>query len=132
MKSELNSSREDYLEAILMVQRKKGTCYSIDVASQMGYSKPSISNAMKKLQADGYINKASDGIITLTESGMETALKMLERHMMFIEMLTAIGVSRETAEQDACAIEHCLSDESFGKIKENYARVKAIINKENG
>ena len=123
-----HESAEDYLETILMLQRKNGMVRSIDIASEMDFSKPSVSVAMKKLRAGGYIEMGSDGHITLTKEGMVAAESVLERHTMLTDWLIRIGVERSIAADDACRIEHVISAESFEAIKRHVARhsVKAI------
>ena len=112
-------SGEDYLENILILNKEKGSVRSVDVASKMGYSKPSVSRAMHILKDAGLIDMDESGHITLTESGNELAERVYERHLVITEYLTRIlGVSEENAKEDACKIEHDLSDETYGKIKE--------------
>ncbi|MBQ2748020.1 MAG: metal-dependent transcriptional regulator [Firmicutes bacterium] len=112
-------SGEDYLENILILKKEKGTVRSVDVASKMGYSKPSVSRAMHILKDAGLIDMDESGHITLTESGNELAERVYERHLVITEYLTRIlGVSEENAKEDACKIEHDLSDETYSKIKE--------------
>ena len=112
-------SCEDYLENILILKKEKGTVRSVDVASKMGYSKPSVSRAMHILKDAGLIDMDESGHITLTESGNELAERVYERHLVITEYLTRIlGVSEENAKEDACKIEHDLSDETYSKIKE--------------
>lgn len=112
-------SGEDYLENILILKKEKGTVRSVDVASKMGYSKPSVSRAMHILKDAGLIDMDESGHITLTESGNELAERVYERHLVITEYLTKVlGVSEENAKEDACKIEHDLSDETYGKIKE--------------
>lgn len=118
-KDEMNASREDYLEAILMLRRSKGSCISVDVANFLGYSKPSVSNAVKKLEAGGLLYRDEGGELLLTDEGREIAEKVLERHGMLKSMFIALGVSEETAEKDACGIEHILSDETLTLLKEH-------------
>lgn len=96
---------EDYLEAMLMMQEKHGYIRSIDVAEHLGVTKPSVTYTTKRLRESGYITMDRDGLITLTESGMEIASKMLDRHHTLTRFLVAIGVDQKTAEQDACRIE---------------------------
>ena len=110
-------SAENYLETILMLSHKLQHVRSVDIATELNYSKPSVSVAMKKLRENGLITVDSDGFITLTESGMEIANKMYERHSLLSDWLTYLGVSKETALEDACRIEHVISDESFDAIK---------------
>ena len=104
-----SESLEDYLETILLLQKRTGQVRSIDIATEMNFSKPSVSVAMKNLREKGYI--------TLTESGLQRAESVLERHTLLSDWLISIGVSRETALEDACKIEHDLSEESFEAIK---------------
>lgn len=111
-------SMEDYLEAILMIKEKKGYCRSIDVANKLGYSKPSVSIAVAKLRQEGYLEeKSTDGHLELTAAGVEIARKMAERHRFFKEWLIHLGVDEKTAYEDACGIEHWLSEESFSKMR---------------
>ncbi|MBS4786366.1 MAG: metal-dependent transcriptional regulator [Clostridiales bacterium] len=114
---ELRESAEDYLEKILMLNQSMGQVRSVDLANEMNFSKPSISIAMKKLKQNGFVNIDGGGYITLTESGMEIASRVLERHTLLTALLMALGVEEATAKEDACRIEHDLSVESFEKIK---------------
>ena len=109
----IQKSAEDYLEMILMLSEKKGYARSIDVANEMGVTKPSVSVAVKRLRENGYLSMDGDGLLTLTESGDESARRMYDRHKMLTEFFVSIGVSEETAREDACKIEHDLSDESY-------------------
>ena len=109
----IQKSAEDYLEMILMLSEKKGYARSIDVANEMGVTKPSVSVAVKRLRENGYLSMDGDGLLTLTESGDEIARRMYDRHKMLTEFFVSIGVSEETAREDACKIEHDLSDESY-------------------
>lgn len=113
----IKESAENYLEAILMLQKQKGYVRSIDVANYLGFSKPSVSIAMKSFRTDGYVDVDSDGIITLSEKGMEIATRMCERHEIIAKALITLGVSEITAYEDSCKIEHDISNESFEKIK---------------
>ena len=112
-----SESLEDYLETILLLQKRTGQVRSIDIATEINFSKPSVSVAMKNLREKGYITMADNGYITLTESGLQRAESVLERHTLLSDWLISIGVSRETALEDACKIEHDLSEESFEAIK---------------
>lgn len=116
----LHASGEDYLEAILILQKQKGesAVRSIDLARHMGFSKPSISHAVGVLRDGGFLVMDKDGFLHLTERGREVAEKIYERHRFFTEQLIAAGVDEVTAEQDACRIEHAISDTSFRKLKE--------------
>ncbi|MGM9528222.1 MAG: metal-dependent transcriptional regulator [Oscillospiraceae bacterium] len=109
----IQKSAEDYLEMILMLSEKKGYARSIDVANEMGVTKPSVSVAVKRLRENGYLSMDGNGLLTLTESGDEIARRMYDRHKMLTEFFVSIGVSEETAREDACKIEHDLSDESY-------------------
>ncbi len=111
-------SAEDYLETILKLHRRTGAVRSIDIVNELGYSKPSVSVAMKKLREGGYIQVNEDGFISLTESGEEVANRVYTRHQLLTRFLVSLGVSEETAAEDACRIEHDISAETFGKIKE--------------
>lgn len=115
----LYESAEDYLEAILMIQERRGTVRSIDIANELDYSKPSVSVAMKKLRESGYIEMDAVGHITLLPAGREIAERMYERHRLLTEFFVRLGVSREVAAHDACKVEHDLSEETFQKIKEH-------------
>lgn len=113
----MQESPEDYLEAILVLSRELGNVRSIDVANYLGYSKPSISVAMKRLRENGYVALDDHGFLILTGSGLSIALKIYERHLVLTRFLVSIGVSEETARKDACRMEHVISDESFEKLK---------------
>ncbi len=119
----LHASGEDYLEAILILQKQKGesAVRSIDLARHMGFSKPSISHAVGLLQNGGFLTVDIDGFLHLTEIGREMAEKIYERHLFFTKQLIAAGVDQETAEQDACRMEHAISDASFEKLKKRIA-----------
>jgi len=110
-------SGEDYLERILILKQKMGNVRSIDIVNDMNFSKPSVSIAMRKLKEAGYIVIDENGYIELTDAGNKIASNVYERHVILTKMLTALGVSEETAMRDACKIEHDLSEESFNKIK---------------
>ena len=120
----LHRSGEDYLEAILVLQRKNGYVRSLDIAEYMGVTKPSISNATKLLREGGFITMDKAKLVHLTESGLEVAERIYERHRFLTEWLISIGVSPETAEDDACKIEHDVSRETFGKMKEYWENIK--------
>ena len=111
------ASGEDYLEAVLVLQKEKGMVRSVDLARHMGFSKPSISHAVGVLKNGGFLTVDEDGYLHLTEDGREVAEKIYERHQFFTEQLVAVGVVRETAERDACRIEHAISEETFQKLK---------------
>ena len=113
----IHASGEDYLEAVLMLQKKNGMVRSVDLARHMGFSKPSISHAVGVLRNGGFLTVDEDGILHLTDIGREVAEKIYERHQFCTEQLIAAGVDQETAERDACRIEHAISDTSFQKLK---------------
>ena len=113
----IRESAENYLETIFVLTRRKGAVRSIDIATELEYSKPSVSIAMKNLREHGYIDMSEDGYITLTEMGMSIASRMYERHILVTGWLVSLGVDEQTAEQDACKIEHVLSDATFAAIK---------------
>ena len=119
----IQKSAENYLETILMLQLANGSVRSIDVANELNFSKPSVSVAMKRLRESGYIVVDEDGHITLTESGDEIARAMYERHTIISKLLMHMGVSEEIAVEDACKIEHEISDEAFAKMREYCEKV---------
>lgn len=110
-------SAEDYLEMILVLERKKGKVHAIDIAREMNFSKPSVSIAMKKLQEEDLITINKHHEIELTESGREIAERIYDRHVVISEILKKIGVEETTAVKEACRIEHVISQDSFEKIK---------------
>ena len=113
----VHESGEMYLEAILVLSRKSSFVRSVDVSEYLQYSKPSVSRAMGILRKEEYIHMDKDGAITLTQTGRALAEKILERHTVLSRLLMTLGVSQETAEADACKMEHAISDESFQAIK---------------
>ena len=115
----IHASGEDYLEAILILQTQMGesAVRSVDLARYMGYSKPSISHAVGVLRNGSFLTIDENGFLHLTDTGRKVAEKIYERHQFFTEQLMSIGVERKTAEQDACKIEHAISEESFSKLK---------------
>ena len=117
---EIHESAEDYLEAILRLSHKGDEVRSVDIASMLSVSKPSVSHAMKLLREDGYIAMDRYGTITLLEKGAVIAKRIYERHRILADMLEMIGISPETAMADACKVEHDLSEETFTKIKQIY------------
>ena len=116
----LLESAENYLEAILMVREEKGMVRSIDIVNKLGFSKPSVSVAVKNLETNEFITRDPDGFIHLTESGEEIARMIYERHNLLTDIFVKIGVDPETAREDACKIEHDLSEETFERIKKAY------------
>ena len=113
----LQESGEMYLETILILSRKNGQVRSVDISEYMGYSKPSVSRAVGLLKQDAFITVEKDGYIHLTDKGRITAEKILDRHTILTQMLVQLGVDRETASNDACRIEHVVSDETFEAIR---------------
>lgn len=120
----VRESGEMYLEAILVLAKKSGYVRSIDVSEYLGYSKPSVSRAIGILREGGYILMEKDGAITLTDSGKKLAETIYERHTVLSELLIRLGVDEKTATDDACRIEHVISDESFQAIKQYYYQHK--------
>ncbi len=114
----LTSAMEDYLEAVLMLQKQKGYARCVDVAERLGVKKPSVSRAVEKLSKSGHIMKTANGALSLTKQGLKLAEQLYEKHRFFTERLIAAGVDPKIAEQDACGIEHAISAESFQKLKE--------------
>ena len=115
----IKESAENYLEAILIIKNKKGSVRSVDIANYLGFTKPSVSVAMKAFREDGYIVVNEEGNIVLTDKGMAVAEKMYERHNIIAKGLMALGVKETAAYEDSCKIEHDISSESFEKIKEH-------------
>ena len=122
----IQQSAENYLETIYMLQKNKGTCRSVDIANELGFSKPSVSVAMKNLRENGFIEVMGDGNIQLLEPGKKIAEELFERHTMLTECLISLGVPKEVAVEDACRIEHVISKESFDAIKQSFARHKNL------
>ena len=113
----LHASGEDYLETILVLQKKLGMVRSVDVARHMDVSKPSVSHAVATLKDGGFLTMDEDYFLHLTDIGREVAEQIYEKHRFFTERLIAAGVDPETAERDACRIEHVISEESFKRLK---------------
>lgn len=113
----LQESGEMYLETIYILSRKHSAVRAIDVGEYMGYSKPSVSRAMGLLKQAGYVTADTDGFLTLTQSGLEVASKIYERHTVLQNLLMRLGVDEKTAAADACRIEHVISDQSFQAIR---------------
>ncbi len=120
----IQESGEMYLENILILGREQNHIRAIDIVNRTGYSKPSISRALKLLKEDGYINIDKSGYIVLTEDGRKTAEKIYERHKILSDIFIKIGISEENAVADACKIEHDISDETFEKIKKYFNQSK--------
>lgn len=112
----LHESAEDYLEAILMLQEEKGYVRSTDVADKLGVTKPSVSYATRRLRENGYIAMTDRGLISLTDTGLTVARRILTRHRTLTDFLVHLGVGETAAREDACKMEHDISDESFAAI----------------
>ena len=123
----IHESGEMYLESIYVLLQQRGQVRSIDVSEYMGYSKPSVSRAMGLLKNGGYILIDKDGYITLTPEGVQVARKIYERHTILSGLLIRLGVSKETAAEDACRLEHAISDESFEAIKRHAEEMRIKI-----
>lgn len=119
IKHRSNESVEDYLETILSLQKKIGNVRSIDIVKEMNFSKPSVSVAMKNLREKGFITTSDEGYIVLTETGRKQAESVLEKHTVLSGWLMSLGVAEEIALEDACRMEHDISEESFSAIKEH-------------
>lgn len=115
-------SSEDYLEAMLVMSERHGYIRSIDIAAELGVTKPSVSYAVKRLRENGYITMNRDGLITLTEKGLEIANRIYERHKVLTQMLVFLGVDPKTRREDACKMEHDISDETFEAMKRHQAQ----------
>ncbi len=114
-------STEDYLETIYTLSKQLPHVRSIDVVNEMGYSKPSVSNAMKKFRENDLVTINEHGHITLTQTGLEIAIRIYERHQVLTEYLITLGVTEQTAKKDACRLEHDMSDETFNALKQHLA-----------
>lgn len=121
---QIHESSEDYLESILMLKERKGFVRSIDIANELDYTKASVSIAMKKLRESGYISMDADGSITLNESGLEIASRIYGRHKTITRFFVLLGVDPTVAAEDACKVEHDLSDETFARLKEFVERTE--------
>lgn len=122
----VHQSAEDYLETIYVLSERNGEVRSIDVANELGFSKPSVSVAMKKLRMENLIAIDEKGFISLTEQGKVIAGRTYERHVFLAQWLISLGVEKQTAEDDACKIEHVISADSFDKIREYVKRTGDI------
>lgn len=116
----MKESGEMYLESIYVLCSEKSSVRSIDVAEHMNYSKPSVSRAVGLLKKDGYIEVDKDGYITLTDAGKNMANKIFERHTLLTKMLVSLGVPKEVASEDACRMEHVISEETFNAMKKHF------------
>ncbi len=117
---ELRESGEMYLETILVLSQEKPAVRSIDIGEYMGFSKPSVSRAVGKLKADNFINVDGSGYITLTESGRAIAERIYDRHTTLEKIFMSMGVDKDTAEDDACKLEHYLSDTTYDAMKKYF------------
>ena len=120
---QIQESGEMYLESIHVLLQKNGQVRSVDVSQHMGYSKPSVSRAMGILKNGGYIEIDEEGLIHLTESGLKVAQKIYDRHTLLTRLLVSLGVSEAVAAEDACKLEHAISDESFEAIKRHISHL---------
>ncbi len=118
----IHEAAENYLETIYMLRKKNGHCRSIDIATELGYSKPTVSIAMRNLRASGHVQVDEAGELTLTDAGLAIAQKMYERHEVIAAFLLSLGVPEEIAYHDACKIEHDISPESFDAIKNSVSK----------
>ena len=121
----IHKSAEDYLEMILRLTEEKGYARSVDIAMGLGVSKPSVSVAMKQLREGGYIVMDKDNYISLTDTGMEIAQRIYERHKVLTRMLAMIGVDEKIAEADACKVEHDISVQTFNALKDQLEKMEA-------
>ena len=115
----IQKAAEDYLEAMLMLKEKNGYIRSIDIANQLGVTKPSVTYTTKRLRENGYITMDQDGLITLTETGMEIASRIYTRHKVLTQFFVKLGVPSEIAREDACKVEHDLSEKTFRLLCEH-------------
>ena len=122
----IHASAEDYLETILILSNRLGMVRSIDIANELSFSKPSVSIAMKNLRESGYITVDANGYISLEPSGRAIAEKIYERHTLFSTWLTNLGVDPQIAQEDACRIEHVISEQSFAALKQHMVDKKGL------
>ena len=115
-----NESQEMYLETILKIQKRKGSVRSIEIAEEMGFSRPSVSRAVGIMKKDGFIVVHADGLIDLTETGKEKAENIFSRHKSLTQALVVMGLSPEAAEENACRVEHVITEEAFEAIKKHF------------
>ena len=120
-----HESAEMYLETILVLHERKGYVRAIDIANEMGFSKPSVIRALSILKRDGHVSVDDSGAITLTESGLAIAQTMYTRHTILSQMLMKLGVDEKTATEDACRIEHVISEKSFSAVR---AHMEQVLN----
>ena len=127
----IHESAEDYLEAILMIQERKGTVRSVDIADQLGVSKPSVSIAMRKLRESGLVEMDEISRISLTEEGLRIAARIYDRHRTLSHLIEALGVPADVAAEDACRVEHDLSEETFLALKKLDASLTRVKTRKN-
>lgn len=120
----LTSSMEDYLEAVLILQQRRGNARCVDVSVHLGVTKPSVSRAVKELSKMGCLMKKADGTLSLTEKGLQLAERIYEKHRFFTQRLMEAGISPELAELEACRMEHVISQESFEHLRDAYNACK--------
>ena len=120
-------SAENYLEAIHVLSKENGQVRAIDIVHYLSFSKPSVSIAMKQLETNGYISRDEDGHISLTDEGLEIAVSVVERHELLTELFMAVGVPEETAKDDACKVEHHISQETFECLKSKIEIIKKAL-----
>ena len=125
----LQESGQMYLETIYVLSKEKTAVHSIDVSEHMGVSKPSVSRAIGLLKEGGYVVMARDGALTLTDAGIEVANKIYERHRVITALLCALGVAPDVAADDACRMEHHISDESFEALKRHAEQIVSVLNR---
>lgn len=121
----IRKASEDYLEAMLMLQQELGYIRSVDIADKLGVTKPSVSYATKRLRENGYISMDDSGLITLNETGLEIAEKIYERHRVLTDFIMSLGVDKQTAYDDACLMEHDISEKTFEAIKKHSEQLQA-------
>lgn len=121
---QIHQSAEDYLETILMLNQRMGKVRSIDVVNELGFTKASVSIAMKKLRENGYVAVDGEGNLTLLEPGREIAERIYDRHRLLTRFFVQLGVDEAIAAEDACKVEHVLSEQTLDKIRENVLRIQ--------
>ena len=123
---QIHESAENYLETILILQHRNGMVRSIDIANELGFSKPSVSRALGLLKESGYVSTDNGGYVSLTQSGRQIAEKIYERHTLLTDMFVSLGVDEKTASADACRIEHVISDATFSALKKHFGQKNKI------
>ena len=122
----MQESAENYLEAVLMISQRQESVRAADLCRHLGFSRPTVSQAVRELSADGYLHVDDRNLITLTDSGMAIARAILERHQVIAEIFMGLGVSRDVAYEDACRVEHYISQETFECMKRTWKGQKAL------